>query len=110
MKKILFTLLCSFILISCGTTSFVDRAKKLELGMTKREVISVMGNDFRVISASKTPEGDLEILRYVATVSYTDYVIYLLDGKLVEWHEENPNEHPGRPPHPPKPHHGKSPR
>jgi len=99
MKKVIFTLVFTLALISCGTTNFVNRAKKLELGMTKKEVISVMGNDFRVISASQTPEGNIEVLRYIASIDVTEYVIYLLDGKLVEWHEDIPNAHH---PHPHK--------
>lgn len=91
MKKVIFTLVFTLMLISCGTTSLVSKAKKLELGMTKKEVVSAMGDNYRVISASQTPEGNVEVLRYTATIDTTEYVIYLLDGRLIEWHEEIPN-------------------
>lgn len=104
MKKVFFTLALALSLISCGSASLVGKSKKLELGMTKKEVISVMGDGYRVISAAQTPEGNLEVLRYIPTIDTTEYIIYLLDGKLVEWHEDVPNTNANRPPHP-HPHH-----
>lgn len=89
-KHLLFLLL--FIAVtfaSCGTLNTSARAKKLEIGMTKQEVIKVMGQGFRIVSASKLPEGTMEVLRYESSIDY-DYMIHLLNGKLVEWYEERP--------------------
>ena len=91
MKKILTGLLLFLLFSACGTLNNTsDRAKKLELGMTKKEVINIMGKGYRIVSASQTPEGALETLRYESSVDY-DYMINLLNGKLVEWYEERPH-------------------
>ncbi len=89
MKKILVVLLLAFILPACGTLNTSGRVKKLEIGMDKKEVINILGKGYRVVSAAKTPEGTLEILRYESSIDY-DYMIHLLDGKLIEWYEERP--------------------
>lgn len=91
MKRCLLFLLLimAIVFVSCGTINTSSRAKKLELGMTKQEVIKTMGQGYRIVSASKAPEGTLEVLRYESSVDY-NYMIHLLDGKLVEWYEERP--------------------
>lgn len=51
MKRIIFILLTVLTMVSCGSSSLVNRSKRLELGMTKKKVVSVMGKEFKVTSA-----------------------------------------------------------
>jgi len=76
------------ILTSCGSAQIFDsRVKKLELGMTKKEVISIMGGSYDVLAASQVPEGNLEVLRYFSSLSYS-YIVHLLNNELVEFHQD----------------------
>jgi len=86
MKRTLLTFLFAVTLTlaftSCGSSSLVNKAKKLEIGMTKQEVVNIMGNDYITIAARQTPEGALETVKYG---TYYLYIISFMDGKLVEW-------------------------
>ena len=94
-KRTLLSLLLICILSSCASTfgivSLGSKMKQLEIGMTKAETLSILGNTYDVIAASQTPDGKLEVLRFVGMNSGF-YTIYLLDSKLVEWHEGSPRE------------------
>lgn len=93
MKKLLLGLFFCLIVTSCAVfygTDMDSRAKKLQLGMTRQEVINIMGNDYYIESSSQMPEGNLVVLHYNATVYYNEYLIYLLDGELVEFHRYVP--------------------
>lgn len=90
MKNLLFILATILLLASCKTSSLNNKTKHLEIGMTKKELISVMGKDFKIVSASKTPAGNSETILYNNTPSDgRGYVMYLLNGKLDRWHEMN---------------------
>lgn len=99
MKKRLLSILLSlatvFIFAACGSSSLTNKARNLEIGMTKKEVINVMGKGFTTLAARQTPEGALETIRYENIVEYP-YIISFLDGKLVEWYVDEPrpeNQH-----------------
>ena len=81
---------------SCGSSSLAGKAKKLEIGMTKKDAVNVMGKDYTTLAARQTPEGALETIRY-ENVEERPYIISFLNGKLVEWHIEK--DRPHRPPH-----------
>ncbi|MDU1904806.1 MAG: hypothetical protein E6772_08485 [Dysgonomonas sp.] len=93
MKKIFTLLLSVVILTSCasafGIADLGSRVKKLELGMSKREALGILGNTYDVQVASRTGDGDLEILKFTSMTSY-NYLVHFLDGRLVEWHKDIP--------------------
>ena len=63
MKKMkwLYVLLATFLLTSCGTLmqpyQMDSKMKDIELGMTKKKVISILGKDFESAGARMTSEG-----------------------------------------------------
>ena len=65
MKKMkwLYVLLATFLLTSCGTLmqpyQMDSKMKDIELGMTKKKVISILGKDFESAGARMTSEGCL---------------------------------------------------
>lgn len=65
------------------------RVQQLELGMTKQEVVNIMGKDYFVESVSQKPEGKLEILHFRSTY-YVPYLVYFTDGRLTEYHRYIP--------------------
>ena len=98
MKKIkwMYVLLATFLLTSCGTLmqpyQMHSKMKDIELGMTKKKVISILGKDFESAGARMTSEGSIETISY-KTASMTEntegyYLLSFKDGKLVEWFKE----------------------
>ena len=62
--KWLYVLLATFLLTSCGTLmqpyQMDSKMKDIELGMTKKKVISILGKDFESAGARMTSEGSIE--------------------------------------------------
>lgn len=83
MKKPLFVaFLLSLIFTSCSILNNTN-VKKVELGMSKTQVIKIMGNNYKVMALERTPDGTLEVIGYIAEVSsYMYYTFYFLDGTL----------------------------
>ena len=97
MKKMkwIYALLAILLLTSCGTLmqpyQMDSKMKDIELGMTKKEVISILGKDFESAGARMT-SGSIETISYkTASMSENTEGYYLLsfkDGKLIEWFKE----------------------
>jgi len=105
MKKVRFlaslaVLFCVLSFSSCGTMHLGSKLKNVEIGMTKKEVINILGNNYDIVAARDTPDGPFEVLRYYnATIDGgIPYIVNFLDGRLVEWYRET-----SLPPHPPHP-------
>ena len=98
MKKMkwIYALLAILLLTSCGTLmqpyQMDSKMKDIELGMTKKEVISILGKDFESAGARMPSEGSIETISYkTASMSENTEGYYLLsfkDGKLIEWFKE----------------------
>jgi len=107
MKKthIIFTiiiLVAALALSSCGYLDFSKKIEKIEIGMTKKDVIKILGNDYTLVQVRPTPEGLLETFRYHTTID--DYILNFLDDKLQEWYVPQPEKlqlHHQNAPHPP---------
>lgn len=64
---------------------------KVELGMSKKQIVSLLGNGFTPIGAVDTEEGQIETIRYDYSSTQTHITYYIFnfkDGKLSEWHRE----------------------
>jgi len=98
MKKLIILSLIACLFAACSSYSNMTKAKnnvkKVELGMTKKEVISTMGKVYEVVGASTTRDGmRVETLKYEggdATTLLIDryYFFTFEDGVLVEWHTQ----------------------
>ena len=92
-RRIVYSLLLIGLLSSCASTFGIvglgSKMKKLEIGMTKQETLSILGDSYSVIAASQTPEGRLEVFSFIGLNSGS-YTTYFMEGKLVEWHEGYP--------------------
>ncbi|NDW17737.1 hypothetical protein D0T53_02255 [Dysgonomonas sp. 216] len=110
LQKAAFFMLFSFILASCGP-SLQSGVKDVQLGMKKQDVIGKLGKDYKVMTMTKTEQGNLEVLRYT-TYTYVDdkgerkaipssyNYLHFLDGVLIEMNYEEERPHIGRPRHP----------
>ena len=68
-----------------------SKMKDIELGMTKKKVISILGKDFESAGAAWPPKVDRTISYKTASMTENTEGYYLLsfkDGKLVEWFKE----------------------
>jgi len=63
--------------------------RKVELGMSKKKVIDIMGKSYRAVGAIHTPEGDVEIIGY-ENAEEGMYKMHILNDKLVQWEYEKP--------------------
>lgn len=63
MKKILFMIMLSVMLVSCGAYKALD-VNKLSTGMTKQEVEYIIGPPERILAVNDKKEGMQEVLEY----------------------------------------------
>lgn len=94
MRLMMFSLVIIF-LTSCGSMASMINAdrniRKVELGMSRNEVVSIMGKDFRVLGASRTEEGDIETIGY-DNANDELYLLDFLEGKLVGYELTRPHQ------------------
>lgn len=101
-KKSILAILCCLIIASCSTLQ--TGVQQVQLGMSKSDVVSKLGNYYEVVSLVQLPEGKLEVLKFTDRVAETGavlikgyYILHFLDNKLVELNYENvrtrPNSH-----------------
>jgi hypothetical protein len=82
-KLVLAMLGAAALMAACSTLS--ERSQSLSLGMTKEQVIKVLGKDFQTVGARESSlEGKSEVLRYKDKDS-EELLVYFRDGRLVQW-------------------------
>ena len=65
--------------------------KELSLGMTKQEVIKIMGEDYYIESLSETDEGKIEVLTfYDGPKTNQKFTLHFINNKLREFHKYIP--------------------
>jgi hypothetical protein len=93
MKKFLLLLLfpAAVLLTSCAAIgnqmTAARNMTRVELDMTKRDVVKIMGDTYEVIGSRATREGTEEIIGYL-DANNDIYMLTFLNGKLVEYHKE----------------------
>ena len=101
----MFSIILALLASSCSSLTVEKKARNLEIGMTKKEVMNIMGNNYTVMAARDTPDGAVETISYLSTLD-PPFVITFLDGRVVEWYMDRSSSTPQTPPPPPsKPHH-----
>ncbi len=98
MKKLIVISLIACLFAACSSYNSMSKAKsnvrKVELGMTKKEVISVMGKVYEVAGASTTRDGmRVETLKYeggdaISGLVDRYYFFTFENSILVEWHTQ----------------------
>lgn len=94
-NKGIYAIILAITLTACGYVKDVwnmdSNVRKIELGMSKKQVISIMGKYYEIVGARKTEYGNVETIRYSysnANNIRTSYLLSFEDGKLVEWFQE----------------------
>lgn len=83
MKKLLFALLLATMLTACTSKIYNSSLKQIELGMTKEQVVSLMGNEYTVVGQDYNNQ----------TIKYVDrfknhWFFEFVDGRLYKWFKE----------------------
>jgi hypothetical protein len=82
-KHLLTGLIAAALLSACSTLS--TRTQKLSLGMTKDQVVAVLGKDFQTVGAREGSDArKVEVIRYQDEAT-GELLCYFRDGKLVQW-------------------------
>ena len=96
-KRLLLVCCISYMLTSCVsnyiTWSTNDNIKKIGLGMSKEQVIQILGKDYIVSSSSKDERNNqIEVLAY-KSAAYEEYRLKFVNAKLTEWNREFTNKY-----------------
>lgn len=93
MKKytLILVAVVAILLTSCASInnqlSAGSNMTKVQLSMTKDEVVKIMGRTYEVVGSRQTNEGSEETIGYLD--AYNDiYMLTFLNGRLVEYHKE----------------------
>ncbi|MGI6049102.1 MAG: hypothetical protein ACOYEG_14030 [Petrimonas sp.] len=89
MRKLIGVLFMTVMLSSCGTFVNITRAKmeKLELGMTKKEVVNILGRGYKIAEKRIDSGKEIEVLSYQD--SPQEYYFFLFENNsLQEWYRE----------------------
>lgn len=89
-KTLLLPLISICMFVSCGSTRLMNEwnadknMQKVKIGMTKDEIISHMGQTYKVMEAPETPDEYIEVLGYVDAKEGI-YRLRLVNDELTEW-------------------------
>jgi len=74
-------------LMLCGLSacsSMDSRTRRLQLGMSRAQVVGVLGSSYTVVGARQESDGAVEVLRF-GDQDRDQLFTYFRDGELVQW-------------------------
>ena len=81
-----FAIAVLLVLAACSSTD--SRAKQLQFGMDRAEVIRLLGDSYTVAGARQDPGGaTMEVLMFTRKKD-SDFYVFLRDGKLAQWGDQ----------------------
>lgn len=88
MKKILFIAFIATVLSACSSMKVYNSAlKQIELGMTREQVVSLMGDKYKTTGISSAQGKEQETLEYKDMYKNHFFFVFL-DGHLNKWYKE----------------------
>ncbi|GAB3914597.1 hypothetical protein GCM10028803_60290 [Larkinella knui] len=99
MNKNLVLIYClGWLLTACVSNHITWNAnsamKKVTIGMSKEQVIQLVGDDYMIASSSKDDKGNhLEVLAYKSDVD-EEYKLKFINSRLMGWSREHINKYP----------------
>lgn len=109
MKNIFIISIIILIMSSCAALEYPsvrndNNIKNVEIGMTKEEVVAIMGKDYLSAGSYQSDEGPIQIMRWIATAEDSWYELHFVNNILQEWSLVTiPSLDRFHPPHPPRP-------
>ncbi|GAB3900396.1 hypothetical protein GCM10028825_51590 [Spirosoma agri] len=96
-KRFVLVYCLSYLLTAC-TSNYInwhtnDNIRKIGLGMSKEQVIQVLGKNYMVSSSSKDERNNqIEVLAYKSD-AHEEYRLKFINDKLTEWNREFTNKY-----------------
>ncbi|WP_165025346.1 MULTISPECIES: hypothetical protein [unclassified Dysgonomonas] len=90
MKKVIFTVLIVTLLSACGSVNlkrYNSALKQIELGMTKEQVVSLMGDDYTTVEKITVENKDYETIEY-KDMFKNHWFFSFIDNSLNKWYKE----------------------
>jgi len=89
-RKIYLFAFVAFLFSSCAilNPSLEKKIAKVELGMSKKEVMNIVGKSYVVLSAATTPEGKKMESYLVKDSKSSDYILTFLDNELISFKQD----------------------
>lgn len=94
MKRIMLIASLIILLSGCasqfGVANLGSKVRQIEIGMTKKEVVKILGTSYDVVGAGWREQGKEEVIKYYGLNAYGYYVFHFLDNELMEFYHEMP--------------------
>src|SRR5690554_5804286 len=92
LKNSLLIALIACLMSSCATNYVIwnahEKIKNVQIGMTKDQVVQIMGEKYMITSSSIDEQGNhIEVLGYKSD-TYEEYKLKFINDKLIEWERE----------------------
>lgn len=88
MKKAISAILLIMLLTACGSMKTYNKAlNQIELGMTKEQVVGLMGNDYSTTGVQNSGGKEVETLEYKDMFKFHWFFTFV-DGHLNKWWKE----------------------
>lgn len=88
MKKLVFALLFTVVTTACGSLKvYNDALKQIELGMTRNEVVSLMGDKYTTTGPKVIQGKTYEVLEY-KDMYKNHFFFEFADDYLYKWYKE----------------------
>lgn len=86
MRKLLFALLIATLFTACGA-AYNTQLKQVELGMTRDQIVTLMGDKYVTKETKKVGASQSETIEYKDRYKY-HWLFRFENDKLVEWWKE----------------------
>lgn len=88
MRRITWVLFITIFLAACGSFKVYNKAlKQIELGMTRQEVVSLMGDNYSTTGPRLVDDKELETLEY-KDMYKNHFFFEFVDNHLYRWYKE----------------------
>lgn len=87
MKKVIFTVLISTLLFACSGKVYNSALKQVELGMTKGQVIGLMGDEYTTTGQRESWGKTYESLQYTDRYKF-HWFFDFENNRLIKWYKE----------------------
>lgn len=84
-RLLLSLLACALLVVVSGCASMASKTQRLQLGMTKEQVVNLLGRKHSTVGARESVDARrIEVLRYEDDQA-GELLLYFRDGRLVQW-------------------------
>lgn len=86
MKKLLFVIFITLFFVACGAV-YNSQLKQVELGMTRQEIVNLMGDKYESKDVQRVGANQYETLEYKDRYKY-HWLFTFENNELIKWWKE----------------------